>query len=1765
MDEVIAQMGTRIALERSSRTDIMMAMSVPTHRRRTRAKISAAAMGSVAGLLLTSQPLARGSDFSTIAQRVTAQDLTGLPSVSTVDNLMSTMQSNGSWTNVNYADTSATNWSPETHVDNMLSMAQLYADSGSSLYHNATLGTDISRAFNYWNSSNPSSSNWWYNDIGALQPLGSMMVLMGSNLSTGQINTGANLLARAAAAIPTYGSGQNMVDLSIVGIDQGIVSNSSSTVATAFSNIGSTIAVIPADGIQYDNSFQFHGPQLYIGGYGQLYDNDVLNEASISAGTSYAITTAQQDLIINQLVNGTEWFIRGQALDITASGRGDSRAGISTAGTSYVSAIENALSLGDYDTPELQAFLARQQAAQSSGVASSTQNTLSGNRAFYDSDIMVQQRPAYYESVKISSVRTSQPETGNGEGLTNLYLGDGVNQIMVTGQEYNNIEPIWNWYMLPGTTIEQDGRSLTPSVAWGETGTATYAGGVSDGTYGAEAFNYNRFDVAAKKSWYFFDNEEVALGAAIISSNTSAPVYTTLNQCLLTSTVTYETTASPTPQNMSMGTVTPSGLKWVYQGGVGYFFLAPVSNATIKAATQTGSWYKINTTQSTTAVSGNVFTLYVNHGTAVSNGSYSYIAVPGITEADMDAYEASMPIQVLRNDGNVQAVQQTALDITQASFYAGDAFSIIPGETVAANGASMLMMQRQPNVLKLSASNPQNAQMNLAVTLTNVNLSGSSSWFDAMGSGTANLNLPGGSLAGSTVGFTMSSDGAATPTISLSSNDGASAYTYTVNAAVILPASTTFQTDSLSNLTFASSVSGPATVTKTGSGTVFFSAANSYSGSTNVSGGTLSVGGNQTAVTGNWNVDTTNTNAATLNVSSGSVIVVPSSSSIQIGGSSSNTATEILNAAGSITNNGTLYLGRNSSLNLYSGGAWNQSGAVSGYVPAPLTFAGTASFTFNQIAGSNQAMGTLTFAGGEGTIQSTYGGSGDTRVTFSSLGTRSIGATGNFIVSGGTNGATNEIVLTGLPAGFINQGTFFDGSSYAYMNSSGGSVRAIAYGSDSGAVTSNGGTTLSSAAQQQFTGAITGQKTATFTTLNDSGNNPFTLASSATLTVSGILKSGNLAGGATVSGSTGSVIEAPSDGDLVIRTDGPNDSLKITASIIANGSSSLTKTGAGILTLAGTNTFTGGVFVNEGTLQVSNSANFGNVASTLTLNSATVEVTSTAVSTGREFLLTSPTSTFQIDSGASLTITNTSSGMGTLNKTGPGTLILSGTSTYSGGTILTAGTLTVGSNSTSTGGPLGTGSLNLNGGTLTNSAVVTVSNPIFVSASTSSNVIASSSGNFTLTGTITGSGVLQNNASVSNSVFMQGDISQFTGTINYVDNTGLNNLTFNGTGNALNGSSAEFVLSGATGSSSGGLQLDTNGIFQMGDLSGSGGLITTNNAVAATLQVGALNDSAGIFSGTIANGVGTIALTKVGTGTLLLGNTNSYSGNTNISAGTLAVSTTGSLTATKVITVAAGATFDVSGMITSIPAVTVNGTAIFGPSTSAGIGVFNLSNLSVGTAGQISLAKPSSQSNRIVLATSALILPGTINAWVGELDLGSNDLIVHNGNLATITNQLQEGDNGGSWNGTSGIVSTAANFDPTHLTSLGVILNTTNGTNILHSSFDGISTVATDVLVKYTYVGDANLDGKVDGSDYSLIDNGYLHQLTGWYNGDFNYDGVINGSDYTLIDNAFNSQGTQISSVIAIPTFGIAVVPEPAGMGVLAVATVSMLRRRKNR
>ncbi len=174
---------------------------------------------------------------------------------------------------------------------------------------------------------------------------------------------------------------------------------------------------------------------------------------------------------------------------------------------------------------------------------------------------------------------------------------------------------------------------------------------------------------------------------------------------------------------------------------------------------------------------------------------------------------------------------------------------------------------------------------------------------------------------------------------------------------------------------------------------------------------------------------------------------------------------------------------------------------------------------------------------------------------------------------------------------------------------------------------------------------------------------------------------------------------------------------------------------------------------------------------------------------------------------------------------------------------------------------------------------------------------------------------------------------------------------------------------------------------------------------------------------------------------------------------------------------------------------------------------------------------------------------GGLNVSAGaKLNVGSTDLDLANVSLSTINTLLASGFASGAWNG-PGISSTSAAGDLARLTALGAIQNNQAGTAIFNAAnkFDGTTPGASDVLVKYTYYGDANLDGIVDGSDYTKIDNGFNKPaVSGWLNGDFNYDGKTDGSDYTLIDNAFNTQGVSHASLIAgaVPTANIA---EPTG------------------
>jgi hypothetical protein len=110
----------------------------------------------------------------------------------------------------------------------------------------------------------------------------------------------------------------------------------------------------------------------------------------------------------------------------------------------------------------------------------------------------------------------------------------------------------------------------------------------------------------------------------------------------------------------------------------------------------------------------------------------------------------------------------------------------------------------------------------------------------------------------------------------------------------------------------------------------------------------------------------------------------------------------------------------------------------------------------------------------------------------------------------------------------------------------------------------------------------------------------------------------------------------------------------------------------------------------------------------------------------------------------------------------------------------------------------------------------------------------------------------------------------------------------------------------------------------------------------------------------------------------------------------------------------------------------------------------------------------------------------------------------------------------------------------------------------------------------YTLLGDANLDGKVNGTDFTLMATNFNHSVTnGWDKGDFDYSGAVNGSDFVLLADNFNQFASQsaISSadLAAVDSFaasnGISLtsVPEPGTISLGLLASAGLLARRRQR
>jgi len=321
---------------------------------------------------------------------------------------------------------------------------------------------------------------------------------------------------------------------------------------------------------------------------------------------------------------------------------------------------------------------------------------------------------------------------------------------------------------------------------------------------------------------------------------------------------------------------------------------------------------------------------------------------------------------------------------------------------------------------------------------------------------------------------------------------------------------------------------------------------------------------------------------------------------------------------------------------------------------------------------------------------------------------------------------------------------------------------------------------------------------------------------------------------------------------------------------------------------------------------------------------------------------------------------------------------------------------------------------------------------------------------------------------------------------------------------------------------------------------------------------------------------------------LQLYGSNTYSGGTTVHSGTLLVSSTGALPAGKPVSVAAGGTLEINNLATNAtpppapPNMTITGLTMTGASlrldstdsTSVTVG-----NVTTEYSSTVTLAGPLAISSTSVtiaggtlhladnvtagtpLGTSNVNLSSLSIAGNGALDIGNNRIIIDYSSPATDPiASIATWINNGFYNlaGPQIISSDIAADDAASGLSYGI--GYADGAD---GAVAGLP--SGEIEIMFTLLGDANLDGIVNSEDFTPF-SANVGKNGSWDQGDFNYDGTVNSEDFTPFSANLGKSATLAAAAGTLESangLSLANVPEPASAGLMVVAGLGVLRRRR--
>ncbi|HEX6100016.1 MAG TPA: polysaccharide lyase family 8 super-sandwich domain-containing protein [Thermoanaerobaculia bacterium] len=625
------------------------------------------------------------------------------------------LRSDGSWPDIDYNQTPEGDWGPWWHTQRLWVLAKAYQTPGQSLYRSPGLLADIDAALahtkTFYGATILPTGNWWFWTIGIPIDLGPTLVLMRGEVNPATVDDlvaaihlriGSSPTARGLVG-PTP-TGQNLVWSSYTHLCLALLKNDEAMLAAVRDAMASVARPTTLEGIKRDHSFHQHGAQLYTGGYGGQFANDVARYALITRGTAYGLPSDALASFMNYVADGVAWSLHGDYFDVSVISREVARP--TTTGFNGMAAMVQASQIASPRTAEIRSAAAKMlqtwrgtMSTELAGAAALVEQAKyaaawpSGHRHYYASDYTIHRRAGWFASVKMFSTRTKSGEKTNEENLLGSRQSDGRFYLVLRGDEYfgRNVWPALDWTRLPGTTVEQ--KADTASAVYGY-GTRSLAGGTGDGQNGVSAMDLAPLSSAltAKKAWFFFDDAIVFLTNSIRSSSGNR-IETVVNQV--------STSSTPTRRN-----------DWAHLDNVGYWF--PTSTAGLETAreTRSGTWASLGGSTDATVQTKPFVTMYFDHGVAPMNATAEYVIVPNISSTAMAGWASSRPLSILMNNDNLSAVRDNRNGNLGIAFWRAAAV-----EGIQSSAASVVYLTGDSETTHVWAADP-NANATGTFTLT---------------------------------------------------------------------------------------------------------------------------------------------------------------------------------------------------------------------------------------------------------------------------------------------------------------------------------------------------------------------------------------------------------------------------------------------------------------------------------------------------------------------------------------------------------------------------------------------------------------------------------------------------------------------------------------------------------------------------------------------------------------------------------------------------------------------------------------------------------------------------------------------------------------------------------------------------------------------------------------------------------------------------------------------------------------------------------------